>query len=59
MVAVIFHLTIGYWSILLVALIAGLKEWYDSKHPDIHTADIWDFIATTLGGVVGSSLFLI
>ena len=44
---------IGATSILVVAVIAALKEIYDYMHPDSHTADIWDWVATTLGGVVG------
>jgi heme/copper-type cytochrome/quinol oxidase subunit 4 len=44
---------IGAYSILVVAIIAALKEIYDYMHPDKHTADIWDWVATTLGGVVG------
>jgi hypothetical protein len=57
--AVVWHFVMGYWSIAIVAVIAALKEWYDSKHPDIHTADIWDFNATVIGGVIGSLFFLI
>jgi hypothetical protein len=44
---------IGAYSIVVVAVIAALKEIYDARHPDKHTADIWDWVATTLGGVVG------
>ncbi len=44
---------IGAYSILVVAIIAALKEIYDYMHPDKHTADFWDWVATTLGGVVG------
>ena len=55
--AFVWHFFIGYWSIALVAVIAALKEWYDSKHSDIHTADIWDFVATVIGGILGSFLF--
>ena len=44
---------IGAASILVVAVIAALKEVYDYMHPDSHTADIWDWVATTLGGIVG------
>jgi hypothetical protein len=36
-----------------VAVIAALKEIYDALHPDKHTADFWDWVATTLGGLVG------
>jgi hypothetical protein len=44
---------IGAYSILVVAIIALLKEVYDFLHPESHTADFWDWVATTLGGVVG------
>jgi hypothetical protein len=45
-------LFIGCWALVIVALIALLKEVYDYKHPN-HTADFWDWVATVLGGVVG------
>ncbi len=44
---------IGYWAILVISIVAGLKEWYDYTHPTLHTADIWDWIATSSGGIVG------
>lgn len=44
---------IGAYSIAVVAVIALLKEIYDYLHPDKHTADFWDWVATTLGGIVG------
>jgi heme/copper-type cytochrome/quinol oxidase subunit 4 len=44
---------IGATSIFVVAVIAALKEVYDYMHPETHTADIWDWVATTLGGIVG------
>ncbi len=44
---------IGAYSILVVAIIAALKEIYDYMHPDKHTADFMDWVATVLGGVVG------
>jgi hypothetical protein len=44
---------IGAYSILVVAVIAALKEIYDARHPDKHTADFMDWVATVLGGVVG------
>jgi hypothetical protein len=42
---------IGYWALLLVAIVAGAKEWYDYKHPN-HTVDFYDWLATTLGAIV-------
>ena len=44
---------IGAYSIVVVAIVALLKEVYDYLHKDIHTPDFWDWVATTLGGVVG------
>ena len=44
---------IGWASILWVSAIACAKEIYDYIHPDKHTADIWDWVATSLGGVAG------
>ena len=44
---------IGAASVFIVAIIAALKEVYDYMHPDKHTADFMDWVATTLGGVVG------
>jgi hypothetical protein len=43
-------------SIAAVAVVAYLKEQYDARHPDKHTADIWDWAATTLGGVLGTAI---
>lgn len=53
LIAVILTPFIGFYSVLIVALIALAKEVYDYLHPDLHTADIWDWVATTLGGIVG------
>jgi hypothetical protein len=44
---------IGAYSIVVVAIVALLKEVYDFLHPESHTADFMDWVATTLGGVVG------
>jgi hypothetical protein len=46
-------------SIAAVAVVAYLKEQYDARHPDVHTADGLDFLATTIGGAVGSLIVLI
>jgi drug/metabolite transporter (DMT)-like permease len=48
----LFSYAIGYWAILVVALIALAKEVYDYNHPN-HTADFLDWVATVLGGVLG------
>ena len=52
-IAVLLTPFIGAYSILVVAVIAALKEIYDARHPDKHTADFMDWVATTLGGIVG------
>ena len=46
------YIFIGCWALVVVALIALLKEVYDYKHPN-HTADFWDWVATVLGGILG------
>lgn len=43
---------IGCWALVVVALIALIKEVYDYKHPN-HTADFLDWVATVLGGILG------
>ena len=47
---------LGWASILWVSAIAMLKEVYDYLNPDKHTADIWDWVATSLGGAFGTLL---
>jgi hypothetical protein len=49
--AFVAYFVIGYWALLLVAIVAGAKEWYDYKHPN-HTSDIYDWVATVLGAIV-------
>jgi len=49
--ALVTYFVIGYWALLLVAIVAGAKEWYDYTHPN-HTADVWDWVATLLGAIV-------
>ena len=44
---------IGWASILWVSAIAMFKEVYDLLHRNKHTPDIWDWVATSLGGVLG------
>ena len=48
---------IGLWAISIIALIALAKEVYDYKHPLIHTCDFYDWLATTLGGILGARLW--
>jgi hypothetical protein len=40
-------------SAAVVSIGAGLKEGYDYAHKENHTPDIWDWVATSLGGVLG------
>lgn len=49
--AFVTYFVIGYWALLLVAIVAGAKEWYDYKHPN-HTADVWDWVATVAGALL-------
>ena len=48
---------IGYWAVLFMSLIGVAKEVYDYKHPLIHTCDFFDWLATTLGGILGAGLW--
>ena len=54
--AVVLSLFIGFWAVAVISAMAVLKEWYDYKHPLIHTADFLDGVATTLGGLFGGLL---
>lgn len=54
--AVILTPIIGWYSVVVVSLIATAKELYDDLHKDIHTPDVWDLVATILGGVLGYEL---
>lgn len=40
-------------ALAIVAAIAALKELYDLLHKP-HTPDVFDFVATLLGGVLGA-----
>jgi len=40
-------------GLLGVAVAAVGKEVYDYLHRDNHTPDVWDAVATMLGGIVG------
>ena len=44
-------------SFVSVSLVACLKEVYDLLHKDKHTPDVWDWVATSLGGLLASLLF--
>lgn len=44
---------------LLLAFVGAIyKEIYDHFHPDKHTADVWDAVATILGGILGYVIYL-
>ena len=47
----------GY-GLALAILGAITKEIYDYFHPDNHTCDVKDAIATTLGGLLGFIIYL-
>jgi hypothetical protein len=49
--AFVAYFVIGYWALLLVAIVAGAQEWYDYTPPG-HTADFYDWLATVLGAIV-------
>ena len=42
-------------SMLVPVLVGAVKEIYDHAHPDVHTADWWDFVATAVPGVILSA----
>ena len=57
-IAVLLTPFIGAYSIVVVAIVALLKEIYDYLHKDTHTPDVWDAVATTLGGLLGYIIYL-
>ena len=46
-------------SFIAVIIIGALKELYDYYHPDKHTCDFYDWLATSLGGCYVSILYAI
>lgn len=46
------HISLVF-AIVSVVAIAVVKELYDGMHPDIHTKDWYDAVATTSGGMLG------
>ena len=56
LIAVVLTPFIGAYAILVVSTIALLKEIYDLLHKDKHTPDVWDWVATSLGGLFGGLL---
>jgi uncharacterized membrane protein YjjP (DUF1212 family) len=48
------------WLGILTAFLVGVLKWiWAFFHPEIHILDIRDLIATTLGGVAWTAIFLI
>ena len=47
----------GY-GLLLAVVVGFLKEIYDYMHKDKHTPDVWDWVATSLGGLLGYIIYL-
>ena len=47
----------GY-GLLLAVVVGFLKEVYDYFHQDKHTPDVWDWVATSLGGLLGYIIYL-
>jgi VanZ family protein len=45
-----------YASVTIMATIAFAKEVYDA-HNTGHTSDVWDWVATTLGAILGAGLW--
>lgn len=44
---------IGWYSVVLVAMVATAKEIYDDVNKETHTADVWDLLVTIAGGALG------
>jgi hypothetical protein len=53
LIALVLTPFLGAASLAWVAAIACAKEIYDYLHKDIHTPDVWDLVATSLGGALG------
>ena len=46
-------------GVVIAAIIGWLKEEYDKRRPDKHTADIFDFYFTVFGGITGTVIVVI
>lgn len=60
LIGAVLALALGYllppvFGVLASVLAGALKELYDHFHPDTHTVDVMDFVATLAGGCAGSS----
>ena len=52
-----FHIErIATISVLTMSAFGILKEVYDHYNPEKHTCDVWDWVATSFGGVFGAVL---
>lgn len=47
------HFIDPFVGLLSVAVVAVGKEVFDCLHRDKHTPDMWDAVATLLGGIIG------
>ena len=45
-----------YAGVSVVTILAFAKEAYDA-HNTGHTSDVWDWVATTLGAILGAGLW--
>ena len=52
-ICVILQYPIQYEGFAISVLLGICKEMYDKNHSNIHTEDIWDAIATTIGALIG------
>jgi VanZ family protein len=41
---------------IITSALAAMKEVYDDMHKETHTPDVWDWVASSIGGLVGSLL---
>jgi len=48
-----------WWGLLICLGAALAKEVYDLRHPDHHTCDFWDAIATASGGALAALFVLL
>ena len=52
----VLFICIGVYSVVTISVIAVGKEINDYFHKDVHTPDVWDWVATTLGSILGAIL---
>ena len=43
-------------AVMATAIIGIIKEAWDYEHPLTHSAETWDFLATAIGGVLGTGM---